>query len=182
MVSSAAPNMYSASPAHSSIPFSAPASGPPCPPQSLTRTHHHTTKYIPSTISPQLFQSLAQMNVPHLHCVPVSFCPLGPIGLAHIQNCLPQFTPGFFVVSSVHGSACPSHRGDGFLENSFVQPSFDASCEARGSVWMRDEVEVAPSVCEKGRAVVASAGSFGDGSGGAGSVGGLGSTMGLVRV
>jgi hypothetical protein len=35
-------------------------------------------------------------------------------------------------VSDMQGSPC-SHRGTGFLENSFVQPSFDASCEARGS-------------------------------------------------
>lgn len=33
----------------------------------------------------------------------------------------------------MHGSAWPSHRGGGRLENSFVHPSFDASCAAPGS-------------------------------------------------
>jgi hypothetical protein len=33
----------------------------------------------------------------------------------------------------MHGSAWPSHRGDGRLENSFVHPSFDACCAAPGS-------------------------------------------------
>lgn len=85
------------------------------------------------------FQSLHQMNVPHRHCVPTSFCPVGPIGLGHIQNCLPQFMPGFLVVNEMQGSPC-SHRGTGFLEKSFVQPSFDASWEARGSESKDSEV------------------------------------------
>lgn len=84
------------------------------------------------------FQSLHHMNVPHRHCVPTSLCPVGPIGLGHIQNCLPRFIPGFFVVIEMQGSPC-SHRGTGFLEKSFVQSSFDASWEARGSASKESE-------------------------------------------
>lgn len=47
--------------------------------------------------------------------------------------------PGFLVVNEMQGSPC-SHRGTGFLEKSFVQPSFDASWEARGSESKDSEV------------------------------------------
>ena len=57
------------------------------------------------------FQSLHQMNVWHLHCVFLSFCPVGPSGREHIQNDLPQFMPLFFVERVMHGSSCPSHLG-----------------------------------------------------------------------
>ena len=79
-----------------------------------------------------LFQSLHQINVAQRHCVPTSFCPLGPIGLGQTKNWRPQFTPGFFVVKVTQGSPC-SQRGAGFLEKSFVQVSLEASWEARGS-------------------------------------------------
>lgn len=69
------------------------------------------------------FQSLAQINVGHRHCVPFSLSPLGPKGLWQIQNDLPQLTPGFFVVRLIHGSWWPSHGGAGFLVNSFDQSS-----------------------------------------------------------
>jgi hypothetical protein len=73
------------------------------------------------------------MNVPQRHCVPTSFCPVGPNGLAQIQNCLPQFAPGFFVVRLLHGSPWPSHRGSGFFENSFVHPSREVSGSTKDS-------------------------------------------------
>lgn len=130
---------------------------------------------------PQLpFQSLHQINVPHRHCVPTSFWPVGPIGLGHIQNCLPQFIPGFLVVNEVHGSPC-SHRGTGFLEKSFVQPSFDASWEARGSESKDPEVMGDHGA---GMSVVESLGAslFVDGeAGGAESLWGSGSAS-LVRL
>ena len=94
------------------------------------------------------------MNVPQRHCVPLSFCPDGPIGLennvsaivhckgrrvaatyrAHIQNCLPQLTPGFFVVKLVQGSLWPSQRGEGFFEKSFTQDSLVACGSMKASV------------------------------------------------
>ena len=76
-----------------------------------------------STDQLEEFQSLAQINVGHRHCVPFSFSPLGPRGLWQIQNDLPQLTPGFFVVRLIHGSWWPSHGGAGFLVNSFDQSS-----------------------------------------------------------
>jgi hypothetical protein len=35
---------------------------------------------------PGPFQSLAHMKAPQRHCVPVSFCPEGPIGLIKMQS------------------------------------------------------------------------------------------------
>ena len=60
------------------------------------------------------------MNVPHRHCVPLSFWPDGPSGRAHIQNERPQLKPLFFVSMLMHGSLCPSHRGAaGFVKSLF---------------------------------------------------------------
>lgn len=69
------------------------------------------------------FQSLAQINVGHRHCVPFSLFPVGPTGLWQIQNALPQLTPGFFVVRLTQGSWWPSQFGGGFLLNSLDQSS-----------------------------------------------------------
>lgn len=74
-----------------------------------------------------VFQSLAQINVGHLHSVPFSLFPVGPTGLWQIQNARPQLTPGFFVVKLMQGSWWPSHLGGGFLLNSFVQSSLLAT-------------------------------------------------------
>ena len=51
------------------------------------------------------------MNVPHRHSVPLSFCPLGPSGLAHIQKLRPWLLPFFFVCIVLQGSAWSSHLG-----------------------------------------------------------------------
>jgi hypothetical protein len=56
-------------------------------------------------------QSLDQMNVPHRHSVPFSFCPLGPNGLAHIQKLRPWLLPFFFVCIVLQGSPWSSHLG-----------------------------------------------------------------------
>ena len=77
--------------------------------------------------SQELFQSLAQINVGHRHCVPFSLFPVGPTGLWQIQNALPQLTPGFFVVRLTHGSWCPSQFGGDFLLNSLDQSSLLAT-------------------------------------------------------
>lgn len=69
------------------------------------------------------FQSLAQINVGHRHCVPFSLFPVGPTGLWQIQNALPQLIPGFFVVRLTQGSWWPSQFGGGFLLNSLDQSS-----------------------------------------------------------
>lgn len=69
------------------------------------------------------FQSLAQMNVGHRHCVPLSFSPLGPSGRGQIQNARPRFIPGFFVVKLMHGSWWLSHKGTGFFVKSLDQSS-----------------------------------------------------------
>lgn len=96
------------------------------------------------------------MKVPQRHCVPLSFCPEGPNGLGqivrildadrmrimqgngshreHIQNCLPQLMPGFFVVRLMQGSLWLSQRGGGFLENNLTQDSLEASGSLRNSV------------------------------------------------
>lgn len=73
---------------------------------------------------PPLFppaQSEHQMNVPHLHCVPASFSPLGPNGRAHIQKLLPWLEPFFFVCIVLHGSSWPSHIGAAGLAKSTFQ-------------------------------------------------------------
>lgn len=69
------------------------------------------------------FQSLAQINVGHRHCVPFSFSPLGPSGRGQIQKARPQFMPGFLVVRLMHGSWWLSHKGAGLFVKSLVQSS-----------------------------------------------------------
>lgn len=80
-------------------------------------------------------QSLAHMKVLHRHCVFFSLFPLGPRGLAHIQNERPQFTPGFLVSIVLQGSPC-SQLGEIGLEKSFPQPCLDVSALASSIVVM----------------------------------------------
>lgn len=86
----------------------------------------------PLDLSAQPFQSLAQMNVRHLHCVFLSFTPDGPIGRGHIQKARPQFAPGFFVVNEIHGSSWSSHRGGLGLVKSFSHDSLDTIGSMKG--------------------------------------------------
>src|SRR4051794_3482392 len=83
----------------------------------------HINIYHCSSVVEDGFQSLAQINVGHRHCVPFSFTPLGPSGRGQIQNERPRFIPGFLVVKLMQGSWCPSHGGTGFLVKSFDQSS-----------------------------------------------------------
>ena|SRR2546421_5504076 len=94
-------------------------------------------------------QSLAHMKVLHRHCVFFSLFPLGPRGLAHIQNDLPQFTPGFLVSMVLHGSPC-SHFGETGFEKSFPQVFLDASALASSIVDIRLDSSkvIAGSACE----------------------------------
>jgi hypothetical protein len=85
---------------------------------------------------PVLVQSLAHINVLHRHCVFFSLFPLGPRGLAHIQNDRPQFTPGFLVSMVLQGSPC-SHLGEMGFEKSFPQLCFDDSALASSIVATR---------------------------------------------
>jgi hypothetical protein len=51
------------------------------------------------------------MKVPHRHSVPLSFCPLGPSGLAHMKKLRPWLLPFFFVCIVLQGSEWSSHLG-----------------------------------------------------------------------
>lgn len=84
------------------------------------------------------FQSLAQINVAHRHCVPFSLLPLGPRGRGQIQNARPQLIPGFFVVKLIHGSWWLSHFGGGFLLNSLDQSSLLATGSITASVYWEE--------------------------------------------
>jgi hypothetical protein len=53
------------------------------------KTKNHMRLILLSYAPLPFCQSLDQMNVPHRHSVPFSFCPLGPNGLAHIQKLRP---------------------------------------------------------------------------------------------
>lgn len=77
-------------------------------------------------------QSLAQINVLHLHCVFFSFPPVGPTGLGQIQNARPQLTPGFFVVRLMQGSLWSSQRGGFGLEKSLSHDSFETIGSMKG--------------------------------------------------
>jgi hypothetical protein len=94
-------------------------------------------------------QSLAHMKVLHRHSVFLSLFPLGPRGLAHIQNDRPQLMPGFLVSMVLQASPC-SHFGEMRLEKSFPQLCLDASALASSMVDHKlessREIEVSP--CE----------------------------------
>src|SRR2546421_9382051 len=94
-------------------------------------------------------QSLAHMKVPHRHSVFFSLFPLGPRGLAHIQNDRPQLMPGFLVSMILQGSSC-SHFGEMRLEKSFPQLCLDASALASSTVGHKLESpgEIKVSPCE----------------------------------
>lgn len=81
----------------------------PSPSTSKPQPHLPPTPSLPFSLLPS--QSLHQTKVPHLHPVPLSFSPLGPNGLAHIQKLLPWLLPFFFVCMDLQGSSWPSHRG-----------------------------------------------------------------------
>ena len=79
------------------------------------------------------------MKVAHLHLVPLSFWPLGPNGLAHIQNDRPQLMPAFLVNIVLQGSSC-SQSGATGLRMRLPQLSLATMGSIKGEVADLSEV------------------------------------------
>jgi hypothetical protein len=93
-------------------------------------------------------QSLHQMKVPHRHSVPLSFCPLGPSGLAHMKKLRPWLLPFFLVCIVLQGSEWSSHLGA--VGREFKRADQLAEVAERASKLLREAVGDAKDTADAG--------------------------------